>query len=86
MKDKRLSIFGLGRSGLAVRPPSRMDNIWDVDCSSFFPGSVGGMEIHSAYFGPYGTIGLIREILRGIDRTSLVALGRTSGNQWPTPG
>lgn len=73
----------LGRSGLAVRPPSRTDNAWDVDCSSFFPGSVGGKDIHSAYFGPYGTIPLMREILRGIDRTALVTLGKTTGDQWP---
>jgi len=37
----------LGRSGLAHRPPAvtelpLTDNVWDVDCSSFFPKSVGG--------------------------------------------
>lgn len=73
----------LGRSGLAVRPPSKTDNIWDIDCSGFFPPSVTGMELHSAYFGPYGTMPLIREILRGVDRTVLGALGRTTGDQWP---
>src|SRR5947209_2595564 len=40
----------LGRSGLAVRPPTNKDNVWDVDCSTFFPSSIAGMDIHSAYF------------------------------------
>jgi len=75
----------LGRSGLAVRPPSKTDNAWDVDCSSFFPDSVTGMKIHSAYFGKYGTLPLMREILRGIDRKVLEKLKLTQGDQWPAP-
>jgi esterase/lipase superfamily enzyme len=27
----------LGRSGLPVEPPTGKDNIWDIDCSGFFP-------------------------------------------------
>jgi len=78
----------LGRSGLAHRPPlvtspPATDNVWDVDCSSFFPASVSGINIHGAYFVTDGTIALIREILRGIDRTSLDSLGFTKGNAWP---
>jgi esterase/lipase superfamily enzyme len=73
----------LGRSGLATNPPANADNIWEVDCSSFFPASVGGMDIHSAYFGPYGTLPLMRDILRGLDRLVLDTLGETQGNAWP---
>src|ERR1700681_29553 len=46
----------LGRSGLAHRPPlvtqpPQTDNVWHVDCSTFFPKEVTGQEIHGAYFG-----------------------------------
>lgn len=74
----------LGRSGLAVRPPSGMDNIWDIDCSSFFPEAVGGMDIHSAYFDNAGMIKLMGDILRGIDRSVLESIGETKGNAWPS--
>jgi len=73
----------LGRSGLALRPPTGKDNVWDVDCSSFFPSSVGGMSIHSAYFDNKGTLALMRETLRGLDRSVLDTLGRTQGSAWP---
>jgi esterase/lipase superfamily enzyme len=73
----------LGRSGLSVDPPSSKDNVWDVDCSGFFPGSVAGLDIHSAYFGDYGTITLMRDILRGLDRGVLASLGATKGTLWP---
>ena len=79
----------LGRSGLAHRPPlvtqpPETDNVWDVDCSSFFPPSVGGNAIHGAYFETPDTIELMRKILRGIDRTVLQTLGATTGKAWPT--
>jgi len=73
----------LGRSGLATQPPAGQDNIWQVDCSSFFPDNVGGMDIHSAYFGQYGTLPLMRGILRGLDRLVLDAKGMTKGTVWP---
>ena len=82
----------LGRSGLAHDPPlvtqpPATDNVWQVDCSSFFPATVTGEEIHGAYFGsehaPAGTIDLIRQILRGIDRSVLETKGVTKGNAWP---
>jgi esterase/lipase superfamily enzyme len=78
----------LGRSGLAHRPPlvtspPETDNVWDVDCSSFFPASVNGMNIHGAYFVTDGTIALMRQVLRGIDRTALDTLGVTKGTAWP---
>src|ERR1700730_18489762 len=66
----------LGRSGLANRPPlitqlPATDNVWDVDCSSFFPDSVNGEAIHGAYFDTPKVIDLMREILRGKDRRVL---------------
>jgi esterase/lipase superfamily enzyme len=79
---KHFGVRRLGRSGLAFDPPPNKDNVWAVDCSSFFPGSVDGGEIHSAYFGPYGTVPLMRDVLRGLDRSVLVNLGRTQGQAW----
>jgi esterase/lipase superfamily enzyme len=75
----------LGRSGLPFRPPTGKDNVWDVDCSSFFPDSVGGMDIHSAYFDNAGVIKLMGDILHGLDRSVLQSLGETQGDAWPTP-
>ena len=76
----------LGRSGLAVSPPTGKDNVWDVDCSSFFPASVTGMKIHSAYFDNASCLKLMREVLRGIDRSVLDTLGQTVGTAWPPAG
>ena len=82
----------LGRSGLAHSPPvsssyPQTDNVWDVDCSSFFPTTVGGQDIHGAYFGinkvTDGTIDLMRQILRGVDRSVLVKTGATVGSAAP---
>ena len=77
----------LGRSGLAHRPPlvthpPETDNVWDVDCSSFFPPNVSGTAIHGAYFETPDTIELMRKILRGIDRGVLKATGATINNAW----
>ena len=72
----------LGRSGLAVSPPTGKDNVWDIDCSSFFPTSVGGMQIHCAYFENKRTLDLMRDILRGIDRSVLEMTGRTKASAW----
>jgi esterase/lipase superfamily enzyme len=73
----------LGRSGLAKDPPTDKDNVWQVDCSSFFPPNTGGMDIHSAYFDTQGTLDLMRSILRGIDRSVLASTGQTTGTEWP---
>jgi esterase/lipase superfamily enzyme len=78
----------LGRSGLASRPPNeadgtKRDNVWDNDCSTFFPSSVKGLAIHGAYFVTDGTIRLMSEILKGTDRTVLDSLGMTKGTAWP---
>ncbi len=80
----------LGRSGLSGRPPvadvsSPTDNVWDVDCSSFFPSKTSPQDIHGAYFFNDGTIDLMRQILRGLDRNVLNTLGYTKGNAWPPP-
>lgn len=78
----------LGRAGLAHRPPlvaqpPQTDNVWDIDCSSFFPASVSGTDIHGAYFVTDGTIELIRQVLRGVDRTVLWTTDKVRGNAWP---
>jgi len=65
----------LGRSGLANYPPQGKDNVWQVDCSSFFPESISGMDIHSAYFETKETVSLMADILTGLDRTVLEKLG-----------
>jgi len=75
----------LGRSGLASRPPlvtqpPPTDNVWDVDCSSFFAANISGENIHGAYFVTDGIIELMRQILRGIDRGVLQAAGATVGS------
>jgi esterase/lipase superfamily enzyme len=67
----------LGRSGLAHQPPlvsapPETDNVWAVDCSSFFPPEVNGQDIHGAYFVTNETINLMRQILRGLDRGIIV--------------
>jgi len=77
----------LGRSGLAHRPPivdvpPATDNVWDVDCSTFFPAEVDGSSIHGAYFVTDATINLMRQVLRGIDRKVLDELGYTRGIAW----
>lgn len=78
----------LGRAGLAHDPPlvagpPATDNVWDVDCSGFFPSTTSGIDIHGAYFVTQGTIDLMRQVLRGIDRGVLAATGMTTGTVWP---
>jgi esterase/lipase superfamily enzyme len=70
----------LGRSGLATRPPlitslPQTDNVWDVDCSAFFSPAISGTSIHGAYFVTDATIDLMRQVLKGIDRSVLVKAG-----------
>jgi hypothetical protein len=77
-----------GRSGLANRPPISTtlpvtDNVWDVDCSSFFPATVSGEAIHGAYFVTDDTIELMRQILPGTDRCVSERTGVTKGKSWP---
>jgi hypothetical protein len=78
----------LGRAGLAHRPPlvtqpPQTDNVWDVDCSGFFSGGVSGADIHGAYFVTDGTIELMRQVLRGVDRGVLDTTGQLTGKAWP---
>lgn len=95
-RDAGLLSFGLsdssrarlGRSGLMNRPPvvnqpPLVDNVWDIDCSSFFPSSVRSTDIHGAYFLTDGVLHLMRQILRGMDRGVLEKLGYTRGTAWP---
>ncbi len=61
----------LGRSGLDPTFP-KPDNVWDVDCSQYFAkGGKVVKDVHSAYFDVAGTLDLMRNILRGVDRTVL---------------
>ncbi|MFZ4986965.1 MAG: hypothetical protein ACOYLF_16020, partial [Blastocatellia bacterium] len=46
------------------------DNVWDIDCSSFFPADTS--NVHSAYFTQSAVIDLVEQILRGVDRNELV--------------
>jgi esterase/lipase superfamily enzyme len=67
----------LGRSGIDHDFPVP-DNVWDVDCSRFFTSETVTnypQGVHSAYFDVPATIKLIRELLRGVDRTVLVTDG-----------
>jgi esterase/lipase superfamily enzyme len=77
----------LGRAGLAHRPPlvtqpPQTDNVWDVDCSSFFPATVSGTDIHGAYFVTDRTIELMRQVMRGVDRGVLATTGQLTGKAW----
>jgi esterase/lipase superfamily enzyme len=85
---KHFGIRRLGRSGLSHDPPvsdasSPTDNVWEIDCSSFFPREVDGAAIHGAYFVTDGTLNLMRHVLRGLDRGVLETLGDTKGAAWP---
>ena len=62
----------LGRSGLDREFPLP-DNVWDVDCSTLFKPDEG--DIHSGYFKEQNTIDLMKQLLRGIDRSVLAAAG-----------
>jgi esterase/lipase superfamily enzyme len=67
----------LGRSGIDHDFPVP-DNVWDIDCSRFFNSQTVEnypLDVHSAYFTVPDTIKLIRELLRGVDRTVLVDQG-----------
>ena len=77
----------LGRSGLAHSPPlsssfPRRTMSGTLIASGFFPNSVSGQDIHGAYFVTKGTIELMRQILRGIDRKVLELTGVTTGETW----
>lgn len=61
----------LGRSGLD-RTVSEPDNVWDIDCTPFFANDGrDGINIHSAYFDDPEVLNLMRQVLRGVDRTVL---------------
>jgi len=67
----------LGRSGID-HDFSVPDNVWDVDCSRFFTSETVKnfpLDVHSAYFEVEDAIKLVREVLRGVDRTVLVDRG-----------
>jgi esterase/lipase superfamily enzyme len=72
----------LGRSGLdrTVREP---DNVWDIDCTPFFQADqVGGFNAHGAYFDEPQTLDLMRQLLRGVDR-SVLTVGKNLASSAP---
>jgi hypothetical protein len=77
----KLAILLAARPPLVNAPP-QTDNVWDVDCSSFF-ADVGNAAIHGAYFATDATINLMRKILKGIHRGVLERTDATKGNAWP---
>jgi len=66
----------LGRSGLDRKYPLP-DNVWDIDCSKLIHDEVNGISVHSSYFQPSESdcYPLMRQLLRGVDRSVLVAQG-----------
>jgi esterase/lipase superfamily enzyme len=67
----------LGRSGLDPTCPIS-DNIWDVDCTPLLPDGAlydQPWSVHSIYFTDDKIINLMRELLRGLDRSILVSRG-----------
>jgi esterase/lipase superfamily enzyme len=61
----------LGRSGLD-RTVAEPDNVWDIDCTRFFADDgLDPIAIHSAYFVDPDVLALMRQVLRGVDRTIL---------------
>ena len=61
----------LGRSGLD-RTVEEPDNVWDIDCTRFFADDgLDGIGVHGAYFFDQDVLGLMRQVLRGVDRTVL---------------
>jgi esterase/lipase superfamily enzyme len=62
----------LGRSGLDTTCPIP-DNVWDIDCSNLIDPNVNGLDVHSAYFAEPKCYSLMRNLLKGIDRSVLLA-------------
>lgn len=62
----------LGRSGLDTTCPTP-DNVWDIDCSTLLSPNLNGLEVHGAYFAEPKCYALMRDLLKGLDRTVLLA-------------
>jgi hypothetical protein len=62
----------LGRSGLDRTCPIP-DNVWDVDCSTLLDPQINGLNVHGAYFDEPKYYALMRDLLRGLDRSVLLA-------------
>ncbi len=77
---RRLGRSGLDRTTDTVHSPTP-DNVWDTDCTEFF-GDVSPPDIHGAYFGKDPVYQLIRQVLRGVDRSVLVNSKIASPNSW----
>jgi hypothetical protein len=77
---RRLGRSGLDRTIDTGHTPTP-DNVWDTDCTQFF-GDVSPADIHGAYFAKDAVYQLIRQVLRGVDRSVLVNSGTASQNSW----
>jgi esterase/lipase superfamily enzyme len=64
----------LGRSGLDRTAPLP-DNVWDIDCSNLIDPKLNGIQVHGAYFESEPCYDLMRQLLRGIDRSVLFGTG-----------
>jgi len=64
----------LGRTGLDRTCPIP-DNVWDVDCSTLINPNTNGVDVHGAYFQEPKCYDLMRQLLKGLDRSVLVANG-----------
>jgi esterase/lipase superfamily enzyme len=77
---RRLGRSGLDRTVDTGHTPTP-DNVWDTDCTQFF-GDVSPADIHGAYFAKDAVYQLIRQVMRGVDRSVLVNSGTASQNSW----
>jgi len=62
----------LGRSGLDRTCPIP-DNVWDIDCSQLLDFKFNGIQIHGAYFEEPKVYAVMGDLLRGVDRSVLLA-------------
>jgi esterase/lipase superfamily enzyme len=62
----------LGRSGLDTTCPVP-DNVWDIDCSTLLDPKLNGLDVHGAYFAEPKCYALMRNLLKGLDRSVLLA-------------
>jgi esterase/lipase superfamily enzyme len=62
----------LGRSGLDTTCPIP-DNVWDIDCSNLLDQNLSGLNVHGAYFNDPKCYDLMRDLLKGLDRSVILA-------------
>jgi esterase/lipase superfamily enzyme len=62
----------LGRSGLDRTCPLP-DNVWDIDCSRLLDPKLNGLSVHGGYFDEPKCYALMRDLLKGLDRSVILA-------------